>query len=69
MDEMNGIHQKLRKNRKAKKIINKFPEIRWSFFCVFSELRKDFALVKGEILNKRPMATETNQLHKYIIFK
>jgi len=34
-----------------------------------SESRKGFTLAKGEILNKRPMATETNQLHKYIIFK
>lgn len=51
-----------------KKKINKFPESRWSFYCVFSESRKDFALVKGEILNKRPVAAETNQLQKYIIF-
>lgn len=36
---------------------------------VLSESRKGFAPVKGEILNERPMATETNQLHKYIIFK
>lgn len=25
--------------------------------------------MKGEILNERPMATETNQLHKYMILK